>query len=419
MLSTARDIITLWVARMVIFGLFNRGEVPFRDVYIHPVIQDGNGKRMSKSAGNGVDPVDIIEIYGADALRYTLAAGATETQDLRIPVEPLTLPDGRIVNTSERFEVGRNFANKFWNAARLALMNLDGLRASALRREELPIEDRWIIDGLDRTIAGVTTALEHFQFAEAARQLRDFTWGHFCDWYLEFVKGRLRDPDARPVAQRVLATLLDGLCRLLHPIMPFVTEQVWQGLNSLAPVRGLLEPRAADESVCIAAWPSPLGWPDETARQTVDQWCEAIKAIRNLRAERNLPKEAKIAPIIVAQGTVADFLRQGEPFLRSLVPAESVTIVKSIERPAECAVAVLPDAEIILPLEGLIDKEAERAKMRKSVADFEKQIGSLRSKLANESFVARAPAEVVAQSRTKLAELEAQRDAVASLLNQA
>lgn len=204
-LSTARDIITLWVARMVIFGLFNRGDVPFRDVYIHAIIQDGQGKRMSKSAGNGVDPVDIVEIYGADALRYTLAAGATETQDLRIPVEPLKLPDGRVVNTSERFELGRNFANKFWNAARLALMNLDGYEPALVSRDELPIEDRWIIDGLDRTIEEVTTALDHFQFAEAARQLRDFTWGHFCDWYLEFVKGRLRDPAARPVAQHMLA----------------------------------------------------------------------------------------------------------------------------------------------------------------------------------------------------------------------
>ena len=418
-LSTARDIITLWVARMVIFGLFNRDEVPFRDVYIHPIIQDGQGKRMSKSAGNGVDPVDIIEIYGADALRYSLAAGATETQDLRIPVEPLKLPDGRVVNTSERFELGRNFANKFWNAARLALMNLDGYEPATLLREELPIEDRWIIDGLDRTIEEVTSALERFQFAEAARLLRDFTWGHFCDWYLEFVKGRLRDPEARPIAQRVLAALLDGLCRLLHPIMPFVTEQVWQGLNSLAPVRGLPEPKAALESVCVAAWPSPLGWSDLTARQTVDQWCEAIKAIRNLKAERNVPKDAKIAPIIVAQGNVADWLRQGEPFLRGLLPAESITIVSSIERPAECAVAVLPEAEIILPLEGLIDKEAERAKMRKSLAEFEKQIAGLRSKLANESFVARAPAEVVTQSRAKLAELESQRDTVAGLLNQA
>ena len=416
-LSTARDIITLWVARMVIFGLFNRGDVPFYNVYIHPIIQDGQGKRMSKSAGNGVDPVDIIEIYGADALRYTLASGATETQDLRIPVEPLKLPDGRMVNTSERFELGRNFANKFWNAARLTLMNMEGYEPAPLRREDLPIEDRWIIDGLDQTIVGLTGALEKFQFGEVARQLRDFIWGAFCDWYLEFVKGRLRDPATRPVAQRVLAAVLDQLCRLLHPVMPFVTEQVWQALGERAAVRGIPEPRNAEESVCIAAWPAPLGWDDDEARKTVNQWCEAIKAIRNLKAERNVPKEARIAPIIIADGPVAASLRQGEAFLRGLLPAESVTVVTATDRPSECAVAVLPEMEIILPLEGLIDKEAERAKMRKNLSEFEKQIGGLRAKLGNESFVARAPAEVVSQSRAKLAELEAQRDAVASLLS--
>ncbi len=195
-LSTARDIITLWVARMVIFGLFNRGDVPFRDVYIHPIIQDGQGRRMSKSLGNGVDPADIIEIYGSDALRYTLAAGATETQDLRIPVEPLKLEGGRGVNTSERFEQGRNFANKFWNAARFALLNLEGYEPAAVDPQALATEDRWILGGLDATIEGVTRDLESFLFAEVARRLRDFTWADFCDWYVEFVKGRLRDPSA-------------------------------------------------------------------------------------------------------------------------------------------------------------------------------------------------------------------------------
>ena len=259
MLSTARDIITLWVARMVVFGLFNRDEVPFRDVYIHPIIQDGKGRRMSKSAGNGVDPVDIMEIHGADALRFTLAAGATETQDLRIPVEPLKLPDGRVINTSERFEQGRNFANKFWNAARLTLMNLEGYTPAALDPQSLAIEDRWILDRLDCTIEEVTSDFDQFQFAEAARRLRDFTWGDFCDWYLEFVKGRLRDAEARPDAQRVLAAVLDALCRLLHPIIPFVTEQVWQGLNALAPERGLSRSEPAAESICIAPWPRSIG----------------------------------------------------------------------------------------------------------------------------------------------------------------
>ncbi len=418
-LSTARDIITLWVARMVIFGLFNRGDVPFRDVYIHPIIQDGKGRRMSKSAGNGVDPVDIMEVYGADALRFTLAAGATETQDLRIPVEPLTLPDGRVINTSDRFEQGRNFANKFWNAARLTLMNLEGYEPAPLELQSLAIEDRWILDRLDCTIEEVTADFEHFQFAEAVRRLRDFTWGDFCDWYLEFVKGRLRDEKSKPDAQRVLAAVLDALCRLLHPIVPFVTEQVWQALNSLAAERGLSRPAAAAESVCIATWPQPSGFRDAAARETVGLWCEVIKALRNLKAERNVSKEARIEPILVARGAVADSLTKGEPFLKSLLPAVHVTIVSEVVRPADCAVAVLPEVEVILPLEGLIDHEAERAKQRKSLADFERQIVSLKTKLGNESYVARAPADVVAQTRAKLAELELQRAAVSSLLQEA
>jgi valyl-tRNA synthetase len=414
-LSTARDIITLWVARMVVFGVFNTNDVPFRHVYIHPVIQDGLGRRMSKSLGNGVDPVDIIEIHGADALRYTLAAGATETQDLRIPVVPLELADGRTINTSERFELGRNFANKFWNAARLTLLNLEGYTAASLDLKSLLIEDRWIIDRLDRTIEGVTSDLQHYQFGEASRRLRDFIWSEFCDWYVEFLKGRLRDEKTRPVAQRVLAALLDGLCRLLHPIMPFVTEQVWQALNTRAPSRGLPEPDHAPESVCIASWPTPLGWSDETACHTVEHWCEAIKAIRNLKAERNVPKDAPIAPILVAQGDVAGWLAQGEPLLRSLSSAASIKIVEAIDRPADSAVAVLPDVEIILPLEGLIDREAERIKHRKTLAELDRQVASLKAKLANESFVARAPQEVVEQTRAKLAELESQRAAVDKL----
>ncbi len=418
-LSTARDIITLWVARMVIFGLFNRGDVPFRDVYIHPIIQDGKGRRMSKSAGNGVDPVDIMEIHGADALRFTLAAGATETQDLRIPVEPLQLPDGRVINTSDRFEQGRNFANKFWNAARLTLMNLEGYEPAPLELQSLAIEDRWILDRLDCTIEEVTADFEQFQFAEAVRRLRDFTWGDFCDWYLEFVKGRLRDEQSKPDAQRVLAAVLDSLCRLLHPIVPFVTEQVWQALNSLAAERGLSKPAAAAESVCIATWPQPSGFRDAAARETVGLWCEVIKALRNLKAERNVSKEARIEPILVARGAVAHSLAKGEPFLKSLLPAVNVTIVSEVVRPADCAVAVLPEVEVILPLEGLIDHEAERAKQRKSLADFERQIVSLKTKLGNESYVARAPAEVVAQTRAKLAELESQRAAVSNLLQEA
>jgi valyl-tRNA synthetase len=415
-LSTARDIITLWVARMVIFGQFNMGDIPFRDVYIHPVIQDGKGKRMSKSAGNGVDPVDIIEIYGADALRYTLAAGATETQDLRIPVEKLKLADGRTINTSERFEQGRNFANKFWNVARFTMMNLEGYEPGPVALGELPYEDRWILAGLDEVVAATTDDLEAFRFADAARRLRDFIWGEFCDWYVEFVKTRLREPATRPTAQRVVASVLDTLCRLLHPVMPFLTEQIWQSLGQVAAIRGLPKPVPAGASICTAAWPVPLGLKDDEARATVAQWQEKVQAVRNLRAERNVPPAARVAPIILADGPIAERLRRGEAFLKSLTNADSVTITPKADRPAESVTTVLADAEVILPLEGLIDKEAECAKLRKSLAELDKQIGGLRAKLANEAFITRAPAEVVEAQRTKLAELEAQHAAVDALI---
>jgi len=418
-LSTARDIITLWVARMVMFGQFNMQGVPFRDVFIHPVIQDGKGQRMSKSKGNGIDPVDIVDLYGADALRYTLAGAATETQDLRMPVEKAKLPDGRVVNTSERFEQGRTFPNKFWNAARFAVMNLEGYEPAPVDPATLPVEDRWILSLLSQTTQATTDELEHFQFAEMTKRLRDFTWNDFCDWYVEFLKARLRDPAARPAAQRVLAAVLDAICRLLHPIMPFVTEQVWQALAQAAPCRGLPVPEPAAESVCVAPWPAfPEAWRDAEAEQVVALWQDVTKALRNLRAERNLPREAKIEPILVASGVAADRLRLGAPFIQSLAPAATLTITGSAERPDESAVVVLPEVEIILPLAHLIDREAETARHRKTLADLDRQLAGHQNKLNNESFVKNAPSAVVDQTRAKLNELLAQRDSVAALLGE-
>ncbi len=419
-LSTARDIITLWVARMVIFGQFNCGDVPFRDVFIHPVILDGKGERMSKSKGNGVDPADIIELYGADALRFALAALTTETQDIRMPVEKVTTADGRQINSSERFELARPFANKFWNSARFALLNLEGYDPDAPRDGATEPEDAWILGRLAETTRAVTEGLERFQFAEVARTLRDFTWSDFCDWYVELAKGRLRDPERKGPAQHTLVVVLDGLCRLLHPLMPFVTESVWQALNQAAPrrpdpVSHSVAPAA--ESVCIAAWPEyPASWYQPRAEATIGHWREKIAAVRNLRSERNVPTAAKVTPIFVATGATAAALRLGLKHLESLTGSSSVTIVESAERPEECAVAVLGDCEVILPLAGLIDRGAEKAKQQKALADVERQVGSIEAKLANESFVARAPAEVVAQQRAKLAELHAQRLAIQALL---
>ena len=416
-LSTARDIITLWVARMVIFGQFNCGNVPFRDVYIHPVIQDGKGQRMSKSKGNGVDPLDIIGLYGADALRFGLALLATETQDIRIPVERAKLPDGREVNTSERFEQARTFPNKVWNASRFALMNLEGFTAEPVPAADLTVEDRWILSRLS-AVAGQTTAdLEAFRFAEATKRLRDFTWNDVCDWYLEFLKSRLRDQGTRPVAQRVLAEVLDGLCRLLHPVVPFLTESIWQALGQVAPTRGLLEPTPAAESVCIAPWPEyPSAWINAEAEAVVAQWQEKVAAIRNLRAERNVPASSKIHPVIVVAEPLLSTLRLGEPFLRALTNASTVTIVAEFAKPAEFASTVLGDAEIILPLDGLVDKDAEQARHRKAITDIDKQLAGIRSKLGNEGFIARAPADVVTAQRAKEAELVGQKSTLEALL---
>lgn len=450
-LSTARDIITLWVARMVIFGQFNMGDVPFKDVFIHPVIQDGDGKRMSKSAGNGIDPVDIIEAYGADALRYTLAISATETQDLRMPVEPVKDAEGRVavrkapgqplefiplaeakalpkelrVNTSPKFEDGRTFPNKFWNAARFALINLEGYDPE-FDTGDLDARgpaDLWILGGLAKVTDEVTRAFQQFQFAEATRLLRDFTWNDFCDWYVELIKRPLRSDDARTrqLTQQTLIAVLDGLCRLLHPIVPFVTEEVWHGLNQIAPKRQNPVTFAVEtpaESVCVAPWPSlPDAWAWPEADLSIGQLREKVTAIRTLRADRNVPAAAKIAPTIVASGRAAAILDSFAGDIKALTGCVSLRIAEAFGRPAECAVVVLADAEIILPLEGLIDKEAELAKQTSELAGLDKQIESARSKLQNPKFVANAPEDVVAGQRARLAELEAQRASVAALVD--
>ena len=275
-LITSRDIITLWVARMVLMGLHNVGEVPFHDVFIHPKILDGYGEGMSKSKGNGVDPIDVIEKFGADSLRFGLAYLTTQTQDVRMPVEyecphcqklieqtrenrtkpaikckhcgeqfstqwaekpeHKALPRGAVV--SERFELSRNFCNKLWNASRFSLMNLAGFDPGRVADDELTVEDSWVLSRLNTVTQAVTDALAEYRFADAARVLYDFAWDEFCSFYVEMVKGRLQDEANRVVAQRVLAHVLDTLLRLLHPMIPFLTEDVWQRLGQLAPSVG-------------------------------------------------------------------------------------------------------------------------------------------------------------------------------------
>ncbi|HKI32862.1 MAG TPA: valine--tRNA ligase, partial [Gemmataceae bacterium] len=318
-LVTNRDIISLWVVRMVITGLYNVGEVPFHHVYIHPKILDAFGEGMSKMKGNGVDPLDIIDLYGTDALRFGMVHLSTENQDSKLPVSnvcphcgaqvavkrehmymrtrkitcpeckkpfrpggPWPKPDPDLPTAkqgSERFEMGRNFANKLWNAARFLLLNLEAYTPGALRIEELPIEDRWILSRLATTTAAVTKSLEGYQFSEVARTVYDFTWSEFCDWYVEMSKDRLRDAASRPTAQRVLAGVLDTILRLVHPVMPFVAESIWQTLNEAAFERGLPGPEPASESVVIAPWPQfPESWRDASMEQRIARMQELVRS---------------------------------------------------------------------------------------------------------------------------------------------
>lgn len=426
-LSTARDIITLWVARMVIMGQYNCGAVPFTDVFIHPVIQDGQGRRMSKSLGNGIDPVDIIEMYGADTLRFGLASAATETQDLRLPIEKIRLEDGREVNTSDRFEQAKPFANKLWNAARFVMSNLGDYTGEPVRPEQLSIEDRWILATLRATVSQANASLEKFQFEKLAKTLRDFTWNDFCDWAIEFAKPRLKDNAQRPVAQAVLVEVLDTLVRLLHPIVPFVTEQIWQSLAVVAPIRGVFAARNSAESICVAPWPKVEDLPaDDLAQSRVDMWKDGISAIRNIRAERNLPKDARPVPVMRVAAGEMESLAAGLAMFQTMAGVGDWRVVNSAEdlpedieqarARGELAAKVLDRLEILVPLGQFLDKEAEKVKLRKNLADLEKQIGGIDAKLGNASFVERAPAELVLQQRQKREELQARRGAVVELL---
>ncbi len=360
-LITSRDIITLWVARMVLTGLYNTGDVPFREVYIHPKILDAYGETMSKSKGNGVDPLDVIDRYGADALRFGLAYLTTETQDARMPVEfvcphcqatieqtrdnrvlprvdcgqcqrpfatqwaekpeDLALPRGAV--TSERFELGRNFCNKLWNAARFALLNLEGYTAAPVDDAHLAVEDRWLLSRLATVTHEVTQSLEHYGYAEAARTLYGFAWDEFCSFYLEMLKHRLADPQARGVAQRTLAHALDVLLRLLHPMIPFLTEDVWQRLARVAPQRGLDDPQPAAPGIIIAPWPRPeLARQDRRIEEQFALFQELLRGLRDIRARQNIPVKATVHFCVRCEPQVAALLQPMVPYFAGMAAAQ-------------------------------------------------------------------------------------------------
>ncbi len=454
-LITNRDILTLWVARMVLMGLHNVGEVPFHEVYIHPKILDGYGEGMSKSKGNGVDPIDVIEKFGADALRFGLAYLTTETQDIRLPVEfecpscqklieqtrenrmlprikckhcgqPFStqwaekpedkaLPRGAMVN--DRFELARNFCNKLWNASRFALMNLEGFDPGRVSDDELMVEDSWILSRLATVTQQVTDALAEYRYADAAGTLNRFAWDEFCSFYVEMVKGRLQDESSRAVAQRLLAHVLDTLLRLLHPMIPFLTEEVWQRLAAVVPERGIDAVEQAAESVMIAPWPEcdPQRQDAEIEAQFA-RFQEVLRAVRDIRARQGVTPKTPLRFSVRCDAAVAELLRPMTAYFSSMANAEATAFGPDTTAPALSAHVPLAGMEVYIDLAGLIDLEAERARKRQEVEKLKGFVAAKEKKLAQKNFVDRAPAEVVQKERDSLADLQSQLAAAKEVL---
>jgi len=408
-LCTAREIITLWVSRMVMMGQYCAGDVPFRDVFIHAMIQDGQGRKMSKSLGNGIDPLDIIDSHGADAMRFTLASMTTQTQDVRMPVEQMVLPDGRTANTSKKFDLGRNFCNKLWNASRFALMNLSGQPAWGEIDPAGNLADRWILSRINTAIRDATLAMEGYRFNELADTLYHFMWDDFCDWYLEIAKVRINAGDES--AKAILAHCLDVLLRLLHPICPFITEAIWEHLNAVSPSRG---PGETDPEPLLvrARWPqADAARIDPTAERKFQTLRDLIRQIRNVRTEHNVPPSCKVSVKVEADGPAAEQLSDSIDLLRSLASLDEITIAAKLEAVPSTAAAVTAGGVRLYVLD-VIDPAAELARLSKRAAVLEKGIAGIEAKLGNENFLAKAPCEVVARQRARLAELKRDLQAV-------
>jgi valyl-tRNA synthetase len=448
-LVTNRDIITLWVARMVLTSLFNLNQVPFHHVYIHPKMLDAFGEGMSKSKGNGVDPLDIVDRYGTDALRFGIIHLATETQDSRLPVanvcpycdtlvpvkqehmymrtRKVTCPNCKkqfrpggpwpaedpelktAKQASEKFELGRNFANKLWNAARFLLLNLDDYQPSAIRLEELPIEDRWILSRLATTTEAMTEHLEGYHLSEAARTIYDFTWSEFCDWYLEMSKGRLRDPGGRATVQRVLVGVLDAILRLVHPIMPFVAESIWQALAESAFERGLPSPEPATESIVIAPWPQfPASWKDPAMEQRLARMQELVRFVREVRNRYQLDAKLAVDVSVRCGDALAQDFRSLASFVTLLAGVGRLDCGPRQHKPAQAASHVHPEFEAYVSLQGLIDVEKETKRLQKLLGERSKQLQTALAKLTNSNFVDKAPADVVQQQKDLVDSLKEQ-----------
>ncbi|WP_160722011.1 valine--tRNA ligase [Bacillus sp. USDA818B3_A] len=390
-LVTGYDIIFFWVSRMIFQSIEFTGERPFKDVLIHGLVRDEQGRKMSKSLGNGVDPMDVIEKYGADALRYFLSTGSSPGQDLRF--------------SFEKVESTWNFANKIWNASRFALMNMDGLTYEEIDFSgEKSVADKWILTRLNETIEHVTRLSERYEFGEVGRALYNFIWDDFCDWYIEMAKLPLygEDEAAKKTTRSILAYVLDNTMRLLHPFMPFITEEIWQNLPH------------AGESITTAAWPVVKPeLTDEQSAQDMKLLVEMIRSVRNIRAEVNTPMSKKIKMLVKAKDeAVLKAVEENRSYIERFCNPEELTMGVDIEVPEKAMTAVVTGLEIILPLEGLINIDEEIARLNKELDRLNKEVERVQKKLGNEGFMKKAPESVVAEERAKEKDYLEKRDTV-------
>lgn len=379
-LVTGYDIIFFWVSRMIFQGLEFTGERPFKDVLIHGLVRDEQGRKMSKSLGNGVDPMDVIDKYGADSLRYFLSTGSSPGQDLRFSIE--------------KVEATWNFANKIWNASRFALMNMEGLTFDEIDLSgEKSVADKWILTRLNETIDTVTRLSDRYEFGEVGRVLYNFIWDDFCDWYIEMAKLPLYADDeaAKKTTRSILAYVLDNTMRLLHPFMPFITEEIWQNL----PHQG--------ESITVAKWPEVnTELSDSEASAEMKLLVEMIRSVRNIRAEVNTPLSKKIKMIVKAKDAgVLDTLEKNRSYIERFCNPEELVLGIDVQTPDKAMSAVVTGAEIILPLEGLINIDEEIARLEKELDKWNKEVERVQKKLSNEGFVKKAPEKVIEEERAK------------------
>ena len=380
-LVTGYDIIPFWVMRMMFSGLEQTGQVPFDTVLIHGLVRDAQGRKMSKSLGNGIDPLEIIDKYGADALRFTLATGNSPGNDMRF--------------SDERVEASRNFANKIWNAARFILMNLPENEPAPYIPQALAIEDKWILSQYNTLVSGVTDSLEKFELGMAVQKLYDFIWDVFCDWYIEIAKIRLNgdDEEQKATVRAVLVYVMSNTLKLLHPFMPFITEEIWQTL----PHTG--------ESIMISDWPkadSALNFAAEEAEMS--RIMTAIKAVRNRRAEMNVAPSKKAK--IFIETAYADTFLKGTVFFQRLASASEVEVAAHFDDMDSAVSIITESARMYIPMDELVDFKAELARLNKEKAGVQKELDFVNNKLNNENFVNKAPAAVVEGQRQAKAQLE-------------